>query len=246
MKIQHILVSALMAMCLSACEKEGEQIIKPILKTQPFDIVGFALVDTIEQYFDGRKVREFTGRANFSGKIVFEKEAPILMELKKKGDSKVLFQKTITPGMTNPGKITFYYEGKDIKEKYSYPTPIADIEQVAFYFDGITVPIDVVYSDASGDVNAVQYLARNVQPGKWTNFLQVPPLNGNGQDLYIFLLKAGKKEWLVKNNFELSYIQVNLPIIGGWYQGGGVQAMYVPFNKKGEMIQTHDLVQLYP
>ncbi len=248
MKIQHILFSALMAICLCACEKEGEKVIKPILKTQPFHIFGFALVDTLEQYFDGRKVREFVGRANHDEKIVFEKEAPILMELKKKGDSKVLLSRTITPGMADPGKIiTFYYEGKDIKEKYTYPSPIADIEQIAFYFDNpANVPVDIVCSDASGDINAVQYLARNVQPGKWSNFIQIPPLNGNGQDMYVFLLKAGKKEWLVNNIFELSYVQANLPVIGGWYQGGGVQAMYIPFNKKGEIGMTYDLVQLYP
>lgn len=248
MKIQHILFSALMAICLAACEKEGEKIIKPILKSQPFSISGFALVDTLEQYFDGKKVREFAGRANYSGNIVFQKEAPILMELKKKGDSKVLLSKTITPGMADADKtIVFYYEGKDIEAKYNYPAPIADIEQVAFYLDNpANVPVDVVYGDASGDINAVQYLARNVQPGKWSNFIQIPPLNGNGQDLYVFLLKAGKKEWLVNNNFELSYLQTNLPIIGGWYQGGGVQAMYIPFNKKGEIAMTYDLVQLYP
>lgn len=249
MKTHHITLSALLAICLTACEKQGEILLKPINKVQTFHLFGFALVDTIEQYFDGRKVRELSGRYSYDGNIAFDKEGPTVMEFKKKGDSKVLFSKTITQSQADADKrITFYYDGNEVKEKYTYPAPIANIEQFAFYFDApANVPVDVVYSDASGDINAIQYLARNVQPHTWTNFIQVPPLNGNGQDLYIFLLKAGKKEWLAKDGFQLSYVQANLPVIGGGYQGGGVQGLYIRIvSKDGLGVgDVTDLVQVY-
>lgn len=249
MKTYHTLVALLLVILLNSCEKNGEPIIKPIMKIQPYNIKGFVIGDTLEQYFDGKKIREFTGWSRYDGKIAFDKAGSVLMEIKKKGDTKVLLSQTITQDMADPEKyITFYYENKVFKEKYTYPVPIAGIEQIAFYFDSpADMPVDIVYADASGDIDAVQYLARNVQPNKWMDFLQIPPLNSNGQDIYIFLLKAGKKEWLIDNNFELSYIQANLPIIGGWYQGGGVQAIYAKTFENGKfgISQPQDLVSIF-
>ncbi len=249
MKKHHILVALFLAILFTSCEKNGETIIKPIKKIMPFNIKGFVIGDTLEQYFDGRKIREFTAWSKYDGKIVFDSDAPILMEIKRKGDSKALLSQTITQDRANPDQyITFYYADKVMKEKYTYPAPIANLEQIAFYFaSSVDMPVDIVYADASGDINAVTYLARNVQSNKWIDFLQIPPLNSNGQDLYIFLLKAGKKEWLVDNNFELSYIQANLPIDGGWYQGGGVQAIYIQISKDGKpgLSSVNDLVTTF-
>ncbi|TDQ08262.1 hypothetical protein [Pedobacter metabolipauper] len=247
MKRYYMIVTGIIILLMSACKKEGELVIKPIRSAQTLNFRGFVLGDTLEQYFDGRKLREFYATSFYNGRIVFDKEGPVLMELKRKGDNKVLYSKNIEQDAAATDKpVSFYYDGVEVKEKYSYPEAIPGIEQIAFYFDFPSdMPADIVYGDASGDVNSVQYLARNVQPKQWVDFLKIPPLDG--QELYVFLLKAGKKEFLIDNNFELSYLQANLPLKDG-YPGGGVQSLYFRYvdNNGTKGFQTENLVNIFP
>ena len=244
----YLIVLGFFVLAMNACKKEGELVIKPIRSGQPISYIGFITGDTLEQYFDGKKIRELYGRVVYGGRIIFDKEGPITMELKKKGDAKTLFSVNIEQGVTgNPPPITFFYDGMQVKKTYEYPDAKPGIEQVAFYFDfPADMPVDIVYGDISGDINAVQYLARNVKPKQWGEFMSIAPLDGG--DLYIFLLKAGKKEYLINNNFEESYIACNLPTTGGWYQGGGVQSMFVRMyvNNDVKSIAAENLVDTFP
>lgn len=241
MKIQFFILGIIISICFTACKKEGDLIVKPVRATKTIEFRGFVLGDTIEQYFDGRKVREFYGRFTYTGRLIFDKEGPVTMELKKKSDNKVLYSKVFEQDTEKAiPPFTLWYDGAKVNETYDYPEPKPGIEQIAFYLDfPSNVPVDIVYGDISGDVNAMQYLARNVQPKQWVQFMDIAPLNGT--DLYVFLLKAGKKEFLIQNNFELSYVQVQLPTTGGWYKGGDVQSIYVRYLPPAEQ-QTEQLI----
>jgi hypothetical protein len=251
MKQKYNMVMVLMLMlslAMQSCERDGQLAVLPIDKLSPIEFKGFVMGDTLEQYFDGIKLREFQGWARFTGNIAFNSEAPVKMELRKKSTGEVLLTETIE--RNRPDKpITFFYDGKKFSEKYEYPAAIENIEQIAFYFDfPADMPVDIAYGDGS-DIDAVVYLARNVTPGQWTEFIQVPPLEG---EMYVLLLKAGKKEYLMDNDVNYSFMSAGLilPNKDG-YQGGGVQSWYVgtrmdlSTNKPILHPQT-DLVAIFP
>ncbi|WP_256011488.1 hypothetical protein [Desertivirga xinjiangensis] len=249
MKTQFFVLGIIISICIAACKESGDLVVKPVRATKTIEFRGFALGDTIEQYFDGKKVREFHGRVTYSGRMIFDKEGPVIMDLKKKGDSKVLYSKVFEQDTTKTiPPFTIWYDGVKVSETYNYPEPRPGIEQIAFYFDfPANMPVDIVYGDASGDVNGMQYLARNVQPKQWVDFMEIEPLDGT--ELYVFLLKAGTKEFLIQNRFELSYIQAQLPTTGGWYQGGDVQSLfarYVPASdQQEEQIAVENLIDTF-
>jgi hypothetical protein len=249
MKKYLMILAVLMTLLMNACKKEGQLIIKPIKAGQPINITGFAIGDTIEQYYDGRKVREFIGRTTYTGRIAFDSDAPVLMELKKKGDPHVLFSKSIALDSVEALKpITFYYDGIKVTERYSYPDAIVGVEQVALYLDlPADMVVDIAYGNASGDVNSLQYFKQGVPARKWVDFMQISPIDG--ADVYLFLLKSGKKEFLIENDFFKSYLPVNLPTTLGGYQGGGVQSFYILHQLDPEGKPTliaQDMISLFP
>lgn len=244
-----MVVLLMLAMVTQSCEKNGELAVLPIEKLSPVAFKGFVMKDTLEQYFDGVKMREFYGYAKFEGNIAFQGEAPVKMELRKKNTGEVLYTHTIERSDPNTQPISFFYDGQKLTEKYQYPGAIANMEQIAFYFDfPANMPVDIAYGDGS-DVNAVEYLARNVKPGEWTEFIKVPPLEG---EMYVLLLKAGKKEYIMDNDVNYSYMSAGLTLPNKYgYQGGGVQSWYVGTRhdatlNKPVLDPQIDLVAIFP
>lgn len=243
-----IVLMLMLAFVVQSCEKEGQLVVVPISKLSPIEFSGFVLVDTLEQYFDGKKMREFHDWARFTGNIAFEGEAPVKMELRKKSTGETVFSQTIDRDA--PAKpITFFYDGKKVSEKYEYPDPIDEIEQIAFYFDfPADSLVDIAYGDGS-DINSVEYLAKNVKPGQWTEHIKIPPLEG---EMYILFLRAGKKEWLMDNDINFSIVSAGLTLPNKYgYLGGGVQSWYLGRKKdiglnKDVLYPQINLVQIFP
>lgn len=238
----------MLGLAMQSCEKNGQLAVLPIEKLSPIEFKGFVLGDTLEQYFDGVKMREFHGLGRFNGNIAFNSEAPVKMELRKKSTGQVLLTETIERNRPDQ-PITFFYDGKKMSEKYEYPAGIANIEQISFYFDfPANMPVDVAYGDGS-DINAVVYLARNVKLKQWTEFIQIPPLDG---EMYVLLLKAGKKEYLMNNDVGYSFMSGGLMLPNKYgYKGGGVQSWYVGTIKelgtnKQVVYPQIDLVSVFP
>ncbi|SHF13409.1 hypothetical protein [Pedobacter caeni] len=237
-----------LSMFFSSCEKEGKMVITPITDIRSISFKGFVLGDTLEQYFDGVKMRNFYGRAGFTGNITYENQDAIKMELKKKGTNEVLYTYGIEKDRDKDKPVRFFYDGKKVTEGYHYPEAIEEQEQIAFYFDfPAGMPVDIAYGDGS-DINAMEYLAKNVQPKQWTEFIKIPQLEG---EMYVFLLKAGKKEYLLENDAFSSVMSggIQLPNKYG-YPGGGVQSWYVGIVKDGTgksaFFPQEDLVALFP
>lgn len=243
-----MVLMVILAIFASSCEKEGKLAVTPIKDLRPVSFSGFVLGDTLEQYFNGVKMREYHNKVRFSGNIAYENEDPIQMELRKKGTGEVLYTQSIEHKGATDKPISFFYNGGKVTEAYSYPAGIAGLEQIAFYFDfPQDMPVDIAYGDGS-DINTVVYLARNVPPGKWTEFIKIPPLEG---EMYVLLLKAGKKEYLIDNDINFSFMSAGLQLPNKYgYQGGGVQSWYVglakdPSGKLG-LNPQEDLVVLFP
>ncbi len=239
----------LLSIITLSCERNGELAVLPIEQLSPIEFKGFVMGDTIEQYFDGVKMREFYGWSKFNGNIAFEGDAPVKMELRKKKTGEVLSTRSIDRNYANSQPISFYYDGQKLMEKYQYPEAIADVEQIAFYFDfPADMPVDIAYGDGS-DVNNVTYLATGVKPGAWTEFIKVPPLEG---EMYVLMLKAGKKEYLMNNDVNYSFMSAGLVLPNKYgYQGGGVQSWYVGTRQdinsnKSVLDPQTDLVALFP
>lgn len=236
-----------LAMFASSCEKEGRLAVLPIKGLRPISFSGFIMGDTLEQYFNGVKMRDYYGKIRFSGNIAYENENPIKMELRKKGTGEVLYTYGIENNRETDQPISFFYDGTKVTERYNYPAAIAGLEQIAFYFDmPADMPVDIVYGDGS-DVNSVEYLARNVQPKQWTEFIKIPPLEG---EMYVLLLKAGTKEYLIDNDVNFSFMSAGLQLPNKYgYQGGGVQSWYVGISKdqagKSALYPQEDLVPLF-
>lgn len=231
----------------SSCEKDGEPAITPIKNLRPISFKGFVMGDTLEQYFDGVKMREYYGKASFNGNMAYEKEDVVKMELKKKSSGEVLYTQSIKSNGPADKPINFFYDGVKVTETYLYPAGVDGVEQIAFYFDFPPgMALDVAYGDGS-DVNAAEYLVRNVQPKQWTEFIKIPPLEG---EMYVFLLKAGKKEYLIDNDVNYSFMSAGIQLPNKYgYEGGGVQSWYVGLGKEpsGKVVlyPQEDLVPLF-
>lgn len=264
------LVAILSVFLFGSCEKDGDHIM-PIIKSvnDTFHISGFVLGDTIEQYFDGVKMREYYGQVRTIGslsQLAFEKDE-INMELKSKGTGKTLYQQrfnindkeNIVPG--------FYYDGLKFDKGYSYPDRQGDDYTANFYLDPsggsalADINIDVLeyYYDSSKPdpivvVNTTTIpIAGNVRPGEWTAYLKVPvPVASpqqSGTELYpiVVLRDAKTKEYYINKNRDQSTLNMELPYDG--VSPGKVQSMYL--NKKAAtgttfFLEAFDLVQMFP
>lgn len=263
------LVAILSVFLFGACEKDGNHIM-PIIKSvnDNFGISGFVLGDTIEQYFDGVRMREYYGQVRTTGSIsqlAFEKDE-INMELKSKSTGKTLYRQTFN--INNKENIVpgFYYDGLKFNKGYSYPDPQGDDYTANFYLDpsggsalaDINLDILEYYYDTSKPdpivvVNTTTIpIAENVKPGEWTAYLKVPvPVatpQQSGTELYpiVVLRDAKTKEYYINKNRDQSTINMELPYDG--VSPGKVQGMYL--NKKAVtgttfFLEAFNLVQMF-
>nr|WP_068892837.1 hypothetical protein [Pedobacter panaciterrae] len=254
----------------SACEKDGDPVflkIKTINKE--FNISGFVLGDTLEQYFDGVKMRDYYGEVrtvSFQNQLAFEKDE-INMELRRKSNGETIYQQKFNINDKENVVPRFYFDGLKFNKGYTYPDPQGDEYTANFYVDpsggssAVDINIDVLeyYYDATKAdpivvVNTTTIpIAQNVQPGKWTPYLkvQIPVATPqqSGTELYpIVVVRDSKtKAYYVNNNRDYSTVTMELPYDG--VSSGKVQSMYlnkIPGEGKNFFLLFHDLIQLFP
>ncbi|NQX42444.1 hypothetical protein SAMN05421820_111167 [Pedobacter steynii] len=269
-KTFKIIYLAIIVLLFSACEKDGIPVLSEIKAiNKEFSITGFVLGDTVEQYFDGVKMREYYGQVKVAGsqsQLAFVKDE-INMELKRKSTGETIYQQKFNINdKTNivPG---FYFDGLKFSNGYSYPEPQGDEYIANFYLEpsGGATPIDInievleyYFDDTKPNpmivVNTTTIpIVENVQPGKWTPYLKVPvPMvtpQQSGTELYqIVVIKDSKtKEYYVNKKRDDSILNLEIPYDG--VSRGKVQSFF--FNRKmgsGKVAypEFYDLVQLFP
>lgn len=269
-KTFKIIYLAAIVFLFSACEKDGIPVLPEIKAiNKEFSITGFVMGDTVEQYFDGVKMREYYGqvRVTYSqNQLAFVKDE-INMELRKKSTGETIYQQKFNINdKTNvvPG---FYFDGLKFSKGYAYPNPQGDEYTANFYLEpsvGAT-PVDInievleyYIDDTKPDpiivVNTTAIpIAENVQPGKWTPYLKIPvPMvtpQQSGTELYqIVVVRDSKtKEYYINKKRDDSVINLEIPYDG--VSPGKVQSIF--FNRKtgpGKIAypEFYELVQLFP
>lgn len=256
------LAAILPVLLFSACQKDGEHIM-PAIKAinKNFDISGFVLGDTIEQYFDGVKIREYYGQVRViysQNQLAFVTDE-INMELKSKSTGKTLYRQKFNISDEKNIVPKFYFDGLKFSDRYTYPDAVGNEYKINFY---LAIPKNSPKADANMEVleyyfddtkpdpivvvnTTVIPIAANIQPGKWTDYVKIPPVpqlnpTQSGTDFYpIVVLRDSKtKEYLIGKNRDQSTLQVELP--DQWTSTGKVQSIY--YSRTG----TFDLVQLFP
>jgi hypothetical protein len=258
-------------MCLfSACEKEGTPVFTKIKAiNKEFNISGFVLGDTIEQYFDGVKMRDYYEQVRTvsnQNQLAFEKDE-INMELRRKSNGETIYRQTFNINDKLNVVPRFYFDGSKLTKGYTYPDPQGDEFIANFYVNpaGGSSPVDIdidvleyYYDSTKPDpivvVNTTTIpVTQNVEPGKWTPYLKIPvPLvtpQQSGTELYpIAVVRDSKtKEYYVNKNRDQSTITMELPYDG--VSLGKVQSMYlsrIPGTGKDFFLRFYDLVQLFP
>lgn len=269
-KTFKIIYLAAIVLLFSACEKDGIHI-SPKIKAinKEFSISGFVLGDTIEQYFDGVKMREYYGPVRigyFQSQLAFEKEE-IYMELKRKSTGETIYSQTFNIADKQHIVPRFYFDGKQFSKGYTYPDPEGDEYTANFYLDpsGGSTPVNInievleyYLDDTRPDpivvVNTTTIpIAENVKPGAWTPYLkvQIPRVSPqqSGTELYpiVVVRDAKTKEYYINKNRDQSLIGLEIPSDG--VSPGKVQSMYLN-RKVGEQkqfyLESNDLIQFFP
>lgn len=264
------LAAILPILLLSACEKNGEHIM-PTIKAinKDFNVTGFVLGDTIEQYFDGVKMREYYGQVRTvrtENQLAFVRDE-INMELKRKSTGETIYRQSFHINDKQNIVPKFYFDGKQFSKSYTYPNPEGDEYIANFYVEPsggatyVDINIDVLeyyYDPTKADpivvVNTTTIpIAANVKPGEWTSYLRVPvPMvtpQQSGTELYpiVVVRDAKTKDYYVNKNRDESTINMEVPYDG--VSPGKVQSMYLS-RKPGEVnklfLEVFDLVQLFP
>nr|WP_121271462.1 hypothetical protein [Pedobacter schmidteae] len=268
MKINHInFIIVACAILFAGCKKEGEFVLKPVKALKPFDIKGYVVADTLEQYFDGVKVRDLYGKVSLAyvtPQIAFQNDVAV-MQLKKKSTKEVVYEQKFSIADAKNEVANFYFDGTKVSKSYQYPKPEGSDYMVNFYFDGpkgmpsVDIGIDVLeyYMDANNKVIVVHStsfpIAENLQRGKWSEYLKIsppPPVipTQSGTDLYpvVTIRDAKTKKYLIGNNFETSTIQMEIP--DQWTSQGKVQSIHIQQKgaEKNVFMEINDLVQLFP
>lgn len=244
-----------MLLCLAtACRKEGELTVKPILEFKPLSMEGFILGDPLEQYFDGVKVRELYGSISLSeqvSKIAFEKRE-VTMELRRKSNGATVYQQQFNISNDTSKVARFYFDGTKMNNTYTYPTPQGNEYLVNFYFDfpANAVAVDVVvemveyYFDESlanplviVDTTFIP-LAANVPTGKWSDYLvlkQLPELPRHHPasefQPFVRIRKAGTAAYYLSAKGEANEITLEFPY--DWTTEGKVQSLFIGWGGKG-------------
>lgn len=254
----------------SACEKDGNHIMPKIKAiNKDFNMSGFVMGDTVEQYFDGVKMREYYGQVRTTSPqdlLAFVKDE-INMELKRKSTGETIYRQTFNINDKENIVPQFYFDGLKLHKEYTYPDPQGAEYTANFYVDPfggselVDINIDVLeyyYDSTKPDpiivVNTTTIpLAQNVQPGNWTSYVKVPvPVvtpQQSGTELYpIVVVRDSKtKDYYVNKNRDQSTINMEIPYDG--VTQGKVQSFFINRKKVSEKqsyMEFFDLVQLFP
>lgn len=255
---------------LSACKKDGTHIIPKIKAiSENFSVSGFVMGDTLEQYFDGVKIRDYYGQVKTLGaqnQLAFVTDE-INMELRNKSTGKMVYRQKFNINDKQNTVPKFYFDGIKFGNEYSYPNPQGDDYTVNFYVDdkGGPAPVDInidvleYYYDATKPdpivvVNTTTIpIIQNIKPGEWTPYvkIQIPMVTPqqSGTDIYpIVVIRDSKtKDYYIPKKRDNSTINIELPYVG--VSPGKVQSIFV--NKKlapdkNFFLEYYDLVQLFP
>lgn len=264
------LVAMLPLFLFSACEKEGTPIM-PNIKAinKEFSISGFVFGDTIEQYFDGVKMREYYGRVanGYSQNQIAFVTDEINMELKKKSTGETIYRQKFNINDKKNTVPKFYFDGLKFSDQYTYPNPQGNDYTANFYLDlpGGSAPVNInlevleyYYDDTKPDpiivVNTtILPIIENVQPGKWTPYLKIPiPVITKQKpdtELYpIVIIRDSKtKEYYINKKRDESMINLEIPYEGA--SPGKVQSFYFTrkiIANKVQYLEQYDLIQLFP
>ncbi|MBD1362658.1 hypothetical protein IDJ77_02445 [Mucilaginibacter sp. ZT4R22] len=264
------LAAILPVLLFSACEKEGTHIM-PTIKAinKNFEISGFVLGDTIEQYFDGLKMREYYGRVSQSyaqNQMAFVTDE-VNMELRKKSTGETVYQQKFSINDKDNVVPKFYFNGSQFSNQYTYPAVQGNDYTTNFFVDskGASAPVDINlevleyrYDDTKPDplivVNTTVFpLAKNIQPGEWTAYVKIPaPVvipQQSGTDLYPIVVVRDSKtqEYYIDKDRDRSVINMELPYVG--VSPGKVQSVYLnrkPADGTNFYLEQYELVQLFP
>jgi hypothetical protein len=270
-KIFKIIYLAAILFLFSSCKKDGVPVLSKIKAiNKEFSISGFVLGDTVEQYFDGVKMREYYSLVRMStthqNQLAFEKDE-INMELKRKSTGEVLYRQTFNINDKQNIVPSFYFDGFKFNKGYTYPDPQGDDYTANFFVDnkGGSAPVDInievleyYYDTTKPDpiivVNTTAIpIAENVKPGEWTPYvkIQIPTVTPqqSGTELYpIVVVRDSKtKDYYVNKNRDQSTINMEVPSFG--VSPGKVQSIYlnkITASDKKFFLQFYDLVQLFP
>ena len=259
-RINMICLIPLFLLLFIACEKEGEMVVTPIRAFKPFGINGFVLGDTLEQYFDGVKVRDLYGPIALADEIAFEKNDVIGMELKKKSTGEVVYQQKFNISDAANQVPKFYFGGTAIADRYNYPSPQGAEYLAGFYLDlpKGSPPVDLVVEIVESYLDLTQRppkvvtlstytvpLASNIQPGKWTDYMVINKLPQYTKKKptstfrsTVYMMKPGGTEYITGKKEE-SFIQLAFPAATNTQ--GKVQSIYYSLEAG-----TVDLVQMFP
>lgn len=268
-KIKITYLAALLTLSIfSACEKDGVNKIPKILALKDnFRISGFVLGDTIEQYFDGVKMREYYGlvQTTSGGNQLAFIADDINMELRKKSTGETIYRQTFNINDKQNVVPKFFYDGITFSNRYVYPDPQGTDYTVNFNFDFPkgSDPVDVIVEELEYIyvkeqlivLNTIEYpIATNVPIGKFSGYYKITPMTYKnttpiGSDFYpvVVIKNAKTKEYYINKDLWQSEVRVEIP-----YEGGGqgkVQSFYLNKPKDAQhkdYLQQYDLVQIFP
>ncbi|MBE9598474.1 hypothetical protein [Pedobacter sp. MC2016-24] len=265
-KITYIL-AFVSILIFSACEKEGTVLLPKIKALKPFEMSGYVLGDTIEQYFDGVKVRDYYGWVTLGSvapSIAFENEVTT-MEFRKKSTGQKIYEQKFKITDENNVVPKFYFDGTTLSPRYDYPVAQGKDYLINFYYDapkgsaGIDLSIDVLeyYYDVDNNLVVVKTtsfpLASNIEIGKWTDFIKITPpapvaLTQPGTDLYpvVTMRNSKTKEYLIANDRDRSTLQIEIP--DEFTSSGKVQSIHLANKTENKInyMQVNNLVQFFP
>jgi len=268
MKLYKYSIVLIFGMLLAACKKEGTLLMEPVSAYKPFSMVGYIMGDTLEQYFDGKKVRDFYGLAQFTGKIAFQGESTE-MELRKKSTGEVMYKQTYYAANEDNIMPKFFFDGQSMAERYTYRDVEPGKYLSNFYFDTQfgTDPVDLIvevqeyYFDWSKDDPFVYFdpvtvpLFSGLKPGQWSEYLEIPPIEElvmpqHPSEYYfntqVFVKNARTGEFYAAKK-DLSWFILAFPMQGS--SEGRIQSFHITLKKNGiwqNYLSTRDLVQFFP
>ncbi len=258
---------------ISACDKNGEFVVKPTKAFKPLVIgTGYILGDTLDLYIDAELVRSYYGNigSDYSiEQIAFEADQTT-MEFKRKRTGETVYRKTFNLSDATNAIPKLYFDGSKVVSAYTYPAPVGAAYTANFYFDFPkgSPPVDVMleileyYQDKSSGktVNVVLGvtsipLATNLAIGQWSAYVQLPVVpvlvKNNPQSRFITyasVKKLGGTEYYLDNSnpdilLKLPKNSFKLQFPTASTSQGKVQSFH--FAKTGFTTAT-DLVPIFP
>jgi hypothetical protein len=262
----------LLLLALTACDNEGDGIVKTTNGIESFTMDGFVVGDKLEQYFDGKKVRELYGRAkvDYASEIAFEKDETV-MEFRAQSTGETVYTQTFNIHDETNEVPKFYFDGKDFYNTYPRPTPAEGEFLINFYFDfpASEGPVDVVAQvieyywnwdlpDPLVPIDTIPLpLFTNVQPGKWSEYMTLTPLPAMTPSRpdaefwpFISVRKAGQTEGYYTSD-KVEDNMLTFELRESWMTEGKVQSIYVGWlqPKPGEKVALYpqqNLVEMFP